>query len=107
MAPTLKAAAAIGRTPGLGIHSGWSAQSVDVMRWVLRVKCETNAAETDAVLPATGERPILKVSTRDPWWRARSIADRYEGRNVPRRLWTELRQHLRDGDAPARSDACA
>jgi len=31
-APTPKAAAAIGRTPGLGIDLGWNAQRVNVMR---------------------------------------------------------------------------
>ena len=104
-APTAREAAAIGRTPGLGFDSGWNAQRVDVMRWVLRMKREANAVEIDAVLAATGERPIVEVSSRDPWWGARPVADRYEGRNVLGRLWMELRQHLRDGDPAARSGA--
>ena len=66
-APTPKAAAAIGRTPGLGIDPGWNAQRVDVMRWMLRMKREANRVAIDAVLAATGERPIVEVSTRDPW----------------------------------------
>ncbi len=37
-APTARNAAAIGRTPGLGIDPGWNAQRVNVMRWVLRMK---------------------------------------------------------------------
>ena len=65
-APTAKVAAAIGRTPGLGIDPDWNAQRVDVMRWVLRMKREVNGAEIDAVLAATGDRPIVEVSTRDP-----------------------------------------
>ena len=65
-APTAREAAAIGRTPGLGIDSGWNAQRVDVIRWVLRMKRQANAAEIDAVLAETGERPIVEVSTRDP-----------------------------------------
>ena len=65
-APTAREAAAIGRTPGFGIDPGWNAQRVDVMRWVLRMKREANAAEIDAVLAATGEHPIVEVSTRDP-----------------------------------------
>ena len=65
-APTAREAAAIGRTPGLGIDPGWNEQRVDVMRWVLRMKREANAAEIDAVLAETGERPIVEVSTRDP-----------------------------------------
>ncbi len=65
------------------------------MRWVLRVKRETNAAEIDVVPPATGDRPFVEVSTRDAWWGARPVADRYEGRNDLRRLCMELRHHLR------------
>ena len=104
-APTAREAAAIGRTPGLGIDPGWSAQRVHVMRWVLRMKREANAAEIDAVLAATGERPIVEVSTRDPWWGARPVADRYEGHNVLGRLWMELRQQLRKDDPAAHSRA--
>ena len=104
-APTAREAAAIGRTPGLGLDPGWNARRVDVMRWVLRMKREANPAEIDAVLAATGDRPIVEVSTRDPWWGARPVADRYEGRNVLGRLWMELRQQLRDHDPAARSGA--
>ena len=104
-APTAREAAAIGRTPGLGIDPGWNAQRVDVMRWVLRMKRESNAAEIDAVLAETGERPIVEVSTRDPWWGARPLGDRYEGHNVLGRLWMELRHHLREDDPAARSGA--
>ena len=67
-APTAREAAAIGRTPGLGIDPGWTAQRVHVMRWVLRMKREANAAQIDALLAATGDRPIVEVSTRNPWW---------------------------------------
>ena len=60
--------------PGLGIDPGWDAQRV--MRWVLGMKREANQDEIDAVFAAIGERPIVGVSTRDPWWGARPIADR-------------------------------
>ena len=106
-APTAREAAAIGRTPGLGIDAGWTAQRVDVMRWVPRMKREANAAEIDAVLTATGDRPIVEVSTRDPWWGARPVADRYEGKNVLGRLWMEFRQQLREADPASRSGAWA
>ena len=104
-APTTREAAAIGRTSGLGIDPGWNAQRVYVMRWVLRQKREANAAEIDAALAETGERPIVEVSTRDPWWGARPVADRYEGHNVLGRLWMELRQQLREDDPAAHSRA--
>ena len=57
------------------------------------------------MLAATGERPIVEVSTRDPWWGARPVAERYEGSNVLGRLWMELRQHVRDGDPATRPGA--
>ena len=104
-APTARQAAAIGRTPVLGIDPSWNAQRVDVMRWVLRMKREVNAAEIDAVLAETGDRPIVEVSTRDLWWGARPVADRYEGHNVLGRLWMELRQQLREDDPAASSRA--
>ena len=102
-APSAQEAAAIGRAPGLGIDPGWNAQRVDVMRWVLRLKREANAVEIDAVLAATGEHPIVEVSTRGPWWGANPVADRYEGHNVLGRLWMELRQQLREDDPAAHS----
>ena len=75
------------------------------MRWVLRMKRETNAAEIDAMLAATGERAIVEVSTRDAWWGAKPAGDRYRGANVLGRLWMELRQQLRDGDPAAHAAA--
>ena len=102
-APTAREAAAIGRTPDVGIDPGWNARRVDVMRWVLRMKREANTGEIDTVLAATGDRPIVEVSTRDPWWGARPVPDRYEGRNVLGRLWMELRQQLRTADPAAHS----
>ena len=102
---TARETAAIGRTPGLGIDTGWNAQRVDVMRWVLRMKREANAAEIDALLAETGELPIVEVSTRDPLWGVRPVADRYEGHNVLGRLWMELRQQLRKDDTAALSRA--
>ena len=106
-APTAREAAAISRTFGLGIDPGWNARRVNVMRWVLRRKREANAAEIDALLAETGERPIVEVSTQDPWWGARPAGDRYEGNNILRRLWMELRRQLREADPASRSGAWA
>ncbi len=65
------------------------------------MKHETNRAEIYAVLAATGDRPIVEVSTRNPWWGARPVTDRYEGENLLGRIWMELRQQLRDHDLAA------
>ena len=104
-APTPREAAAIGRSTAGGLDPRWNDQRVNVMRWVLRMKREANAAWIDAALAATGERAIVEVSTRDPWWGAKPAGDSYRGANVLGRLWMELRQQLRDGDPAARAHA--
>ena len=103
-APTAREAAAIGRRTA-GISPGWNAQRVNAMRWVLRMKREANATAIDAALSRSGDRPIVEVSTRDAWWGAKPVGDRFRGQNVLGRLWMELRQQLRDGDPAARSAA--
>ncbi len=104
-APTAREAAAIGRGTSAGLDPDWMAQRVNVMRWVLRMKREANAAGIDAALARSGDRPIVEVSTRDPWWGAKPAGDTWRGHNVLGRLWMELRQQLRDGDPAARSAA--
>ena len=102
-APTAREAAAIGRGTTAGLDPDWMAQRVNVMRWVLRMKREANAAAIDAALAATGARAIVEVSTRDAWWGAKPAGDTLRGHNVVGRLWMELRQQLRDGDPAARA----
>ena len=104
-APTAREAAAIGRGTADGLDPRWNEQRENVMRWVLRMKREANAAAIDAAIAATGERAIVEVSTRDPWWGAKPAGDSYRGANVLGRLWMELRQQLRDGHPAARSAA--
>ena len=106
-APTAREAAAIGRGTSAGLDPDWNAQRVNVMRWVLRMKREANAAGIDAALAATGSRAIVEVSTRDPWWGAKPAGASYRGQNVLGRLWMELRQQLSDGDPAARAAAWA
>ena len=104
-APTAREAAAIGRSPVAGLHPHWTAQRVNVMRWVLRLKREANAVAIDAALARSADRAIVEVSTRDPWWGAQPAGDSYRGANVLGRLWMELRQQLRDDDPAAGSAA--
>ena len=104
-APTAREAAAIGRGENAGLDPRWNAQRVNVMRWVLRMKREANAAAIDATLAATGERAIVEVSSRDAWWGAKPAGVSYRGANVLGRLWMELRQQLRDANPAARAAA--
>ena len=108
-APDARDAARIGRNPGLPADPLWTQQRVDVMRWVIRRKLETLPRLMHGVLQRTGDRAIVEISNRDPFWGAR-IDKReadilYRGRNVLGRLWMELRQHARAGDPLARSSA--
>ena len=105
-APTAREAATIGRRTA-GLSPDWHAQRVNAMRWVLRMKREANAAQVDAALTRSGDRPIVEVSTRDLWWGAKPGGDTYRGENVLGRLWMELRQQLREDDPAARSTAWA
>ena len=102
-APTARAAAEIGRT--VPAEPGWDGRRVDAMRWVLRMKREANPEWIDAALARSRDRPIVEISTRDPYWGAKPVADRLEGGNVLGRLWMELRQQVRDRDPLARSEA--
>ena len=104
-APTAREAAAIGRGERAGLDPRWNEQRVNVMRCVLRMKREANAASIDAALARSGERAIVEVSTRDPWWGAKPADGTYRGENVLGRLWMELRLQLRDGDPAARAAA--
>ena len=104
-ARTAREAATIGRSPVAGLDPRWTAQRMDAMRWVLRMKREANAASIDAALARTGDRAIVEVSTRDAWWGAKPAGNSYRGGNVLGRLWMELRQQLRDDDPAARSAA--
>ncbi len=93
-APTAREAAQIGRSPDLPIDSDWNDRRVDVMRWVLRHKYAANPELIGASLLNSGDRPIVEVSNRDPFWGARQDGDRYYGTNTLGRLWMELRQQI-------------
>ena len=102
-------AARLGRNPDFPINPSWTAQRVNVMRWVLRRKLETLPALIGPVLDRTGDRPIVEISTRDPYWGAGPVhmpdGPSCRGHNVLGRLWMELRQHRRDGDPLLPADA--
>ncbi len=111
-APTARDAARIGRDRSLPANPRWNAVRVVAMRWILRRKLDT---APDLLLPAldlSADRPIVEISTRDPFWGAEPCtlpdgAEGYRGRNVLGRLWMELRQHVRDQDPRASAAAWA
>lgn len=108
-APTARDAARIGRNPGLPASPLWNGQRVHVMRWVIRRKLEALPALIEPVLERSGDRPIVEISNRDPFWGAaidkRPDGTVYRGCNVLGRLWMELRQHARDDDPQRHSNA--
>ena len=108
-APAPREAARIGRDRALPADPAWSGQRVNVMRWVLRRKLETLPELIAPLLERTGDRAIVEISTRDPYWGAAPTTlpegPVWHGSNVLGRLWMELRQHRRDGDPLLPADA--
>ena len=97
-------AAQLGRS-SKGIHPDWNAQRIDVMRWIIRVKHETNPQEIGTLLAKTANKPIVEISTKDAFWGAKPRGNTLEGANVLGRLWTELREHIRTNHPAAHSSA--
>ncbi|MCK6529694.1 NADAR family protein [Myxococcota bacterium] len=94
----------------------WDRVKVRVMRWCLRVKLTQNWSKFSDLLLATGERPIVEFSMKDPYWGASPVKGQdgiLVGANVLGRLLMELRvklmgpdrEALRDVDPPAVVDA--
>jgi len=64
----------------------------------LRVKLAQHPERFGALLPSTGERPIVEQSRRDPFWGAKVVDDTtLAGQDVLGRLLSELRDELRAG----------
>ena len=124
MPPALgkRPAFAVGHKEAMELHHALSAQPMTANRAVEFLSRIFNADENRGqipersypCLPAGGQGPRARKrerfltdeeSARDPWWGARPVADRYEGRNVLGRLWMELRQQLLEGNPESRSGA--
>lgn len=95
-------AARLGRTHAR-LPENWHAIRINLMRWVLRRKFESNRRLLHRELQLSGNRPIVEISTKDPFWGALPINGKLEGQNILGRLWTELRAHLAAGDTAASS----
>lgn len=101
-APSARDAARLGRVrsdhPDL---LDWPERRITVMRWVIRRKRETNPGLLDAQYDRSADRPIVEVSTRDPFWGARPDGAHLRGCNVLGRLHMELRRDLLQGSPRA------
>ena len=89
-------AARIGRSAE-GMNPEWNSQRIDVMRWIIRVKHETNPGEIGALLARTADKPIVEISTRDPFWGATPQGNALQGSNVLGRLWMECQSACKIG----------
>lgn len=73
----------------------WERARTRVMRWCLRVKLAQNWDKFSRLLLSTAPRPIVELSTRDPFWGAQPRDDgRLVGANVLGRLLMELRDEV-------------
>jgi len=74
----------------------WEAISLDVMRWVLRVKLALHFERFGPLVRGTGDRSLVERSAKDKYWAAvETSADTLEGTNKLGLMWMELRQELR------------
>lgn len=88
-----KAACREALAAGLG-RDDWDAVKVGVMRSVLRIKLEQHREAVEQLLNASGQRPIVELSMKDPFWGAVPRGSVLIGRNVLGRLWMEIRAEL-------------
>lgn len=74
----------------------WEEVSIEVMRWVLKVKLCLHYERFAALLRGTADRALVERSAKDVYWSAvETAADTLEGRNQLGLLWMDLRQELR------------
>ncbi len=104
-AASARDAAGLGRDPANGPDAGWNDRRIDAMRWVIRMKRETNPELVDAALEKTGDRPIVEFSRNDSFWGAQPQGRSLVGQNVLGSLWMELRDHIRTDDPRALASA--
>ena len=74
----------------------WDQVKLDAMALTLAVKLFQHPRKFGAALDETGDRDIVEMSNRDPWWGAKAQGDTLTGANALGRLLTMLRD-LRAG----------
>ena len=72
-----------------------------MMRWTLRAKLLHNWRMFSSLLLRTGDKPIVEISYRDPFWGAKPQGEYLVGTNALGRLLMELREELKGGGCTA------
>lgn len=73
----------------------WDDVKVDIMRDILRAKADQHEYVRRKLL-ATGDRELVENSWRDDYW---GWGPNKDGQNMLGKLWVEIRDELRAGDA--------
>jgi type I restriction enzyme S subunit len=74
----------------------WLFVRIKIMRWCLRLKLAQNWHKFSELLLATGNDPIVELSTKDDFWGAKLVKnDKLVGSNILGRLLMELRENLK------------
>ena len=77
------------------IREDWDTVRVHIMRWSLRIKLLQNKDTFGKLLLETGDVPIVEESSKDTFWGAKLIDNRFEGMNVLGRLLMQLREEYK------------
>ena len=86
------------------LRPDWEAMRVPAMVYTMAITLRSRPEFAEALLE-TGEKPIVQISIKDPFWGAQPDPDRIVlvGRNALGKILTEMRDELRwrMGDVPA------
>ncbi len=78
----------------------WDNVRVHVMWWCLRVKLAQHWERFGNLLLSTGNKPIVEISYRDPFWGATpTTSETLEGSNILGQMLTHLREQLKGARA--------
>jgi len=85
------------------VRADWFSVNIAVMRHSLRLKLSQHHDALSSLLCETGDRPIVEISKRDPFWGAQPDSNGMAvGENILGRLWMELRLELQNDPAAYR-----
>lgn len=73
-------------------REGWDKDRIKIMRWALRAKLINNWYKFGELLKSTDERIIVEESSKDIFWGAQRVENKFIGVNALGRLLMDLRQ---------------